>query len=691
VVYTFVCQRKTLKRKDLLSFIKPLLHKLRILRIMQGHASNARRVLAQRFKHANFRAGQLEVVTAALEGQDVLAVMPTGAGKSLTYQLPAVMQVGLTLVISPLIALMKDQVDVLKAKKISAAMLNSSQSIEDQAAIMDDLKSLSMLYLAPERLRAPGLLEALKTLKIARLVIDEAHCVSSWGHDFRPDYLALGEFRKNLGNPPVTALTATATTHVQDDIVKVLEMQTATRIVTGFDRVNLNYRVTKVPGENAKREALQMLLERMPRPGLVYVGTRKEAEELSAFVNSLGIKCSFYHGARETSERDAVQDAFMSGKLEVVIATNAFGMGVDKANVRFVIHYRLPGTVEAYYQEAGRAGRDGKPSRCVLFFDPQDVNLQVFFINNSIPSELELRRVWAYLHAARNDKNQVNLRRAALERNLELPDSKLRVILSHLVGQDGLELLPSASGMLHAKISEQLPSFDMTILETLRQHRLTLLEEMEGFAKTTRCRRQMILEYFGEVGLAAPCGTCDVCDPPKDKLTPWDRRALEGVLEHEGLARDKLLKTLIEEGGKLATWSAKEAETSLQFLEQRGLILGARITELARAQLLVKVAARTVATDPVLATLELHNAGKTTAQIAAQLETDETTIQKRLLKLLEKNEVQLGGLVTKSVAAQIRKFAETLGYSPIAPLKAKLGAGVTEFEIQAVRIADREH
>ncbi len=652
--------------------------------------SNARRVLAQRFKHVNFRAGQLEVVLAALEAKDVLAVMPTGAGKSLTYQLPAVMQSGLTLVISPLIALMKDQVDALKVKKISAAMLNSSQSVEEQRAVMDNLGNLSMLYLAPERLRAPGLFETLKKLEIARLVIDEAHCVSSWGHDFRPDYLALGEFRKNLGNPPVTALTATATRHVQNDIVKVLEMKDATRIVTGFDRINLNYRVTKVPGESAKREALQMLLERLPRPGLIYVGTRKEAEELSAFVNSLGIKCSFYHGARETSERDAVQDAFMSGKLEVVIATNAFGMGVDKANVRFVIHYRLPGTVEAYYQEAGRAGRDGKPSRCVLFFDPQDVNLQVFFINNSIPSELELRRVWAYLHAARNDKHQVNLRRAALERNLELPDSKLRVILAHLVQQDGLELLPSASGMLHAKISEQLPSFDMTALETLRQHRLTLLEEMEGFAKTMRCRRQMILEYFGEIGLDAPCGTCDVCEPPKDLLAPWDRRALEGVSQLEGLARDKLVKALMSEGGKLATWSARDAETLLQFLEQRGLLLGARITELASQQLLVKVAARTVATDPVLATLELHNAGKTSAQIAAQLETDESTIQKRLLKLLEKDQLPLASLVAAGVAKKIRAFAETLGYSPIAPLRAKLGSSVTEFEIQAVRIADQE-
>ncbi len=654
-------------------------------------ASNARRVLAQRFKHANFRAGQLDVVTAALENKDVLAVMPTGAGKSLTYQLPAVMQTGLTLVISPLIALMKDQVDALKAKKISAAMLNSSQSIEDQNAIMGDLKSLSMLYLAPERLRTPGLLEMLKKLEIARLVIDEAHCVSSWGHDFRPDYLALGEFRKNLGNPPVTALTATATTHVQDDIVKVLEMNAATRIVTGFDRTNLNYRVTKVPGESAKKEALKMLLERLPRPGLVYVGTRKEAEELSALVNAMGIKCSHYHGAREASERDAVQDAFMSGKLEVVIATNAFGMGVDKANVRFVIHYRLPGTVEAYYQEAGRAGRDGKPSRCVLLYDTQDANLQVFFINNSIPSELEMRRVWAYLHAARNDKNVINLRRAALERNLELPDSKFRVILSHLVQQDGLELLPSASGMLHATISEQLPSFDMTALETLRVHRLTLLEEMEGFAKTTRCRRKMILEYFGEVGLDAPCGTCDVCDPPKDALTPWDRRALEGVMALEGLARDKLVKALITDDGKLATWSARDAEMLLQFLEQRGLILGAGITELARQQLLVKVAARTIATDPILATLELHNAGKNPSEIAAQLETEETTIQKRLLKLLEKNEVQLGSLVTATVAQKIRKLAEILGYSPIAPLKAQLGVSVSEFEIQAVRIADREN
>ncbi len=657
---------------------------------MLDTASNARRVLAQRFKHANFRAGQLEVVLAALEGQDVLAVMPTGAGKSLTYQLPAVMQSGLTLVISPLIALMKDQVDVLKAKKINAAMLNSSQTSEEQTVILENLKSLSMLYLAPERLRTPGLLETLKKLEIARLVIDEAHCVSSWGHDFRPDYLALGEFRKNLGNPPVTALTATATTHVQNDIVKVLEMHNATRIVTGFDRVNLNYRVTKVPGESAKKEALQMLLERLPRPGLVYVGTRKEAEELSNFVTSLGIKCSHYHGARESHEREAVQDAFMSGKLEVVIATNAFGMGVDKANVRFVIHYRLPGAVEAYYQEAGRAGRDGKPSRCVLFFDPQDVSLQVFFINNSIPSELELRRVWAYLHAARNDKNQVNLRRAALERNLELPDSKLRVILTHLVQQDGLELLPSAAGMFHARVSELLPSFDMTVLETLRQHRLTLLQEMEGFAKTTRCRRQMILEYFGEVGLAASCGTCDVCDPPKDALTPWDRRALEGVLESAGLARDKLVKALIADGGKLSGWNVKEAETLLQFLEQRGLILGAGITESAKQQLLVKVANRTIATDPVLATLELHNAGQTPDQIAAQLETDQTTIHKRLLKLLEKNELALSSLVTATVATKIRAYAQTLGYSPIAPLKAKLGSSVTEFEIQAVRIADRE-
>ena len=658
---------------------------------MLDHASNARRVLAQRFKHANFRGGQLEVVLAALEAQDVLAVMPTGAGKSLTYQLPAVMQTGLTLVISPLIALMKDQVDALKAKKISAAMLNSSQTPEEQTLILENLDNLSMLYLAPERLRTLSLLKILKQIQITRLVIDEAHCVSSWGHDFRPDYLALGEFRKSLGNPPVTALTATATRHVQDDIVKVLEMKDTKRIVTGFDRTNLSYRVTKVPGESAKKEALQLLLERLPRPGLVYVGTRKEAEELSAFVTSLGIKCSHYHGAREAQERDAVQDAFMSGKLEVVIATNAFGMGVDKANVRFVIHYRLPGTVEAYYQEAGRAGRDGKNSRCVLLYDTQDANLQMFFINSSIPSELELRRVWAYLHAARSDKNEVNLRSASLERNLEIPNSKFRVILSHLVQQDGLELLPSASGMLHALVSENLPSFDMTALESLCRHRITLLEEMEGFAKESRCRRKMILEYFGEPGLDVPCGTCDICDPPKDLLTTWDRRALEGVLQLEGLARDKLVKALIAEGGELASWSARDAEMLLQFLEQRGLILGAGITLLAREQLLVKPAVRTVATDPILATLELHNAGKTPSEIAMLLETDESTILKRLLKLLEKNEIELFSLVAEPVVVKIRALAESLGYSPIAPLKVELGSSVTEFEIQAVRSADREN
>jgi Helix-turn-helix domain/RecQ zinc-binding len=230
----------------------------------------------------------------------------------------------------------------------------------------------------------------------------------------------------------------------------------------------------------------------------------------------------------------------------------------------------------------------------------------------------------------------------------------------------------------------------MTALETLRVHRLTLLEEMEGFAKTPRCRRKMILEYFGEVGLDAPCGTCDVCDPPKDLLTPWDRRTLEGVSALEGLARDKLVKALISDDGKLATWSARDAEMLLQFLEQRGLILGAGITELARAQLRVKVAARTIATDPILATLELHNAGKNPSEIAAQLETDESTIAKRLLKLLEKNELQLSSLVKVPVVQKIREYAETLGYSPIAPLKAKLGSSITEFEIQAVRIADSE-
>jgi ATP-dependent DNA helicase RecQ len=679
-------------------------------------ALGAMRVLEGRFGHLGFRPGQAAVVAAALEDRDVLAVMPTGAGKSLTYQLPAVIGLGLTVVVSPLIALMKDQVEGLRSRGVSAAMLNSSQSPEESRAILARLKTFSLLYVAPERLRSTDLLEPLKRLGVRRLVVDEAHCVSSWGHDFRPDFLRLGELRRLLGGPPVSALTATATRQVQDDIVRVLEMRGPdgddlgssgpgssgpVRVVTGFDRPNLAYRVLRVPGERAKLEALRLLLEKSPKPGLVYVGTRREAEEIAAACRAWGVRADFYHGARTPAERDGVQDAFMAGRLEVVVATNAFGMGVDKANVRFVVHYRLPGTVEAFYQEAGRAGRDGKPSRCVLFYDTEDRKLQEHFIASTIPSELELRRVWAYLHAARDDANRVRVRRANFDKNLDLPGAKVSVVLSNLNAQGAIEIHASSGGTLVATVCETVPEFDMGVLESYRTHRTALLGQMLEFARSGRCRRRLILEYFGETLTWESCGACDICQPPLEPLAPWERRALEGVLELDGCDTNRTLDALsgvTTRGRKLEPetelrfpdWPREELTALLGLLEGRGWVTGAAtrpgLTDAGRAILAAKPEPE-ILDDP----LEQFRSGQTISELAAALNLPLKDLERRFLRHLERGELRLEELVSPERQTRIRALAEELGYSPLAPLRAALHdtwPGLTDLEILAVRVTD---
>ncbi len=641
------------------------------------------------FRHKSLRRGQERVILAALNDRDVLGVMPTGAGKSLTFQLPAVMQTGLTLVVSPLIALMKDQVESLQSKGIAAAMLNSSQSETQQRAVLENLRGLKLLYLAPERLKSDAVLKALRPLKLSRLVVDEAHCVSQWGHDFRPDYLKLGEIRATLGNPPVSALTATATLPVQRDILAVLGMGDAETVVTGFDRDNLIYRVVPVPGEAAKREALKTLLERLPKPGLIYVGTRREAEELSGLVQSWGVRASHYHGAREQAERNAVQDAFQSGKLEVIVATNAFGMGVDKQNVRFVIHYRLPGTLEAFYQEAGRAGRDGKPSRCVLLFDTEDKNLQVHFTNSSVPTEFELKRVWAYLHAVRDEHGEANLRLSNLERNLSMTGGKLRLILGHLAATGGLESLPAISGYWRSRVSESVPGFDLGALEALRQNRLRLLEAMVAFAGEPECRRRLILRYFGEEPSFQRCGKCDVCDPPKEALPPWSKRMLASIAGQSLTIREVTLKRLRSE---FTDWTGGEVERLYENLAHDGWLEDdKRAPKLSRKALsALETKMESLPGDPLQASLQLFRAGTSIAQISQRLETDEATTEKRLLKLLERDVLKLSEFVAPEKLFRIERAAEELGFSPLSRLKTEL-PDATDLELKAVRlVSERE-
>ncbi|MDH4229595.1 MAG: RecQ family ATP-dependent DNA helicase [Nitrospirota bacterium] len=359
----------------------------------------ATQCLRERFGFSAFRAGQEDIVAAMLAGRDVLAIMPTGGGKSLCYQLPACISEGVTLVVSPLIALMKDQVDALAARGIPAAAVNSSLSFEQVRQIMDQVKSghTRLLYVAPERFGSRWFMAAMSGVKVARVAVDEAHCISQWGHDFRPAYMAIGEAVVRLGRPPVAALTATATPQVQDDIGEKLGLVSPFRTVTGFDRRNLFLEVRE---GGKKKDALGEFLNTQPGPGIIYCATRKHVEEVAAALSAGGAKhggVTAYHAGMPDPQRTQAQEAFIGGNTGIIVATNAFGMGVDKADVRFVLHYDMPGTLEAYYQEAGRAGRDGKPARCTVLFGGGDRFTQEFFINGTYPTAEFVRQVWQAL------------------------------------------------------------------------------------------------------------------------------------------------------------------------------------------------------------------------------------------------------------------------------------------------------
>jgi ATP-dependent DNA helicase RecQ len=348
-----------------------------------------KRTLRDVFNLDNLRPGQAEVMRYVLEGENTLAIMPTGAGKSLCYQLPTLHLPGTTVVVSPLIALMKDQVDKLEDAGLEASQLNSALSTSEREENLEQIKSENsdFIFVTPERLTTPEFLAELRQQTINFVVIDEAHCISEWGHDFRPAYLALGSAVKSLGSPPVLALTATATPEVTADIEKQLDIGKLRVVKTGIDRPNLRFEVKRVTNELEKHAELVRVLGEHDGSGIIYCATVKTVEALTDWLKDFDFNVEKYHGRMKASDRKQNQEAFMAGDLKTIVATNAFGMGIDKPDIRFVVHYQMPGSLEAYYQEAGRAGRDGEPALCSLFYQLEDRRTQQYFLGGKSLSE----------------------------------------------------------------------------------------------------------------------------------------------------------------------------------------------------------------------------------------------------------------------------------------------------------------
>jgi ATP-dependent DNA helicase RecQ len=465
------------------------------------------------FGFRQFRPGQAEAVDSALQGRDTLVVMPTGSGKSLCFQLTALTLEGITVVVSPLISLMKDQVDNLINNGVWAVGMNSTLTPPEQIAAENDIAvgRASIVYTTPERLADPRFRALLKTRKVELFVVDEAHCVSQWGHDFRPDYLALREAIDDLGSPPVMALTATATPDVIEDILAQLRMPDAEVVHTGFYRANLDLNVMRARGETEKRALLVEQLQQTDGTGIIYSATIKAVEELTEFLKAMGLEVDGYHGRLSARRRAEAQDRFMADEFKALVATNAFGLGIDKRDIRFVLHYHLPGTTEAFYQEFGRAGRDGGRALSALLYDPEDRKLLRFFQAKSYPDGDDLNNAHHTLKRLHHRPEAPTL--AEIQAIAPLSAARMRVCLSLFTArgivryETGGRYRLLCPDLTRDELARAGQSYRDREERDLRKH-----QEMVGYAETRSCRWQRLLGYFGGEDLPDErCGHCDHC------------------------------------------------------------------------------------------------------------------------------------------------------------------------------------
>ena len=530
-------------------------------------AADLASLLQRTFGHTGFRANQKAVCEAATAGQDVLLVMPTGAGKSLCYQLPAVARGGTALVISPLIALMDDQAAKLSALGLQVARIHSGLPREDaRQACRDYLAGqLHFLFIAPERLRVPGFPEMLRRRTPSLVAVDEAHCISAWGHDFRPDYRTLGEHLPALRPAPVIALTATATPTVQRDIVAQLHLTDPALFIHGFRRTNLAIEAVELSKPRRSAFVIDLLKRPEARPAIVYAPSRKSAEELAGL---LGRGAAAYHAGLDPGTRDRVQTAFLAGEIDTVVATIAFGMGIDKADVRTVIHTALPASVEGFYQEIGRAGRDGLPARTVLLHSFADRKMHDFFLERDYPAATELARVAAALTPDLQGPED-------LTRRLRMDPEIVANALSKLASQG------AASFDMEGNVRATGNSGWRSGYDAQLAFRRAQIDRMAAFAETQQCRMTALIQHFGDTadGLR-PCGHCDFCSPEAStsaasyrEPTNQEQRHLRAILralEANGRSTGKLFTDLALPG--VFGSDRKQFDNLLDSLARAGLL-----------------------------------------------------------------------------------------------------------------------
>lgn len=501
--------------------------------------------LQHHFQYNSFRTGQREIISDVLQGKSVLGILPTGSGKSICYQLPSLLLDSLTVVVSPLISLMIDQVKELKAKNFKRVVaLNSFVTYSERQMIIEQLHRYKLLYISPELLQQQQLLKRLSELKISLFVIDEAHCISQWGHDFRPDYLKLGKVIEHLNHPPVLALSATATPAVQADIIKSLNRPAMVKRIYPMDRNNLTFAIQEVSSDQEKLDLLILYLNKHYGPALIYFSSRIQAEKLAHVLSEKlpDLQVAFYHGGVEPIDRIQIQQQFMNNQIDVICCTSAFGMGINKQDIRLIIHYHIPAQMEAYIQEVGRAGRDGKPSICLLLYGRYDAAIPMSIIENELPESSEIRLIMQQLKMLSEEGNELTKETLNnLEELLPISEIKWRFLRFHFEKHGMIKGKKIVYQAVHWRnVYEHLVNW----IKSRSMYKVEELQEMIRWAESDDCLREQLYKKF-QSGYAPPISSC--CSNCGIDLEQWDVQALPPSLQDNLDWRVKLRKLLLGE------------------------------------------------------------------------------------------------------------------------------------------------